>query len=257
MKEQLLKEIIQYLLVERDYNLKIPTSYQELKQLYKALVNTRAPKPLSETILKKEDHYLKLERLEKEITDVNTMLEIEPHIILWQGDITTLKCDCIVNAGNEDGLGCFNPQHLCVDNVIHTSAGMRLRLECQQILQGQKIKTGDFIVCNSYNLPCQKIITTVGPQIITEPTLEDEIALSNCYKNTLEYAIKNNYHSIAFPCISTGLFAYPIAQAKLIAYKAVKETLNKYQSNIKVIFNVFSGSDYNEYQKMFTNKKIN
>lgn len=257
MKEHLLKEIIQYLLVERDYNLKIPTSYQELKQLYKALVNTRFPIPLSETILNKEDQYLKLEQLEKEITDVNNLLEIEPHIILWQGDITTLKCDCIVNAGNEDGLGCFNPQHLCIDNVIHTAAGMRLRLECQNILQGQKIKTGDFIVCNAYNLPCQKIITTVGPQIITEPTLEDELALSNCYKNTLEYAIKNNYHSIAFPCISTGLFAYPIAQAKLIAYKAVKETLNKYQSNIKVIFNVFSGSDYDEYQKMFTNKKIN
>lgn len=177
------------------------------------------------------------------------MLEIEPNIILWQGDITTLKCDCIVNAGNEDGLGCFNPQHLCVDNVIHTSTGMRLRLECQQILQCQRIKTGEFIVCNAYNLPCQKIITTVGPQIIKSPTPGDELALSKCYKNTLEYAIKNNYQSIAFSSISTGLFAYPIAQAKIIAYRAVKETLNKYQSNIKVIFNVFSGSDYNEYQK--------
>lgn len=92
------------------------------------------------------------------------MLEIEPHIILWQGDITTLKCDCIVNAGNEDGLGCFNPQHLCIDNVIHTAAGMRLRLECQNILQGQKIKTGDFIVCNAYNLPCQNLLPPLVPK---------------------------------------------------------------------------------------------
>lgn len=253
MKEKSLLEIVQFLIKENNYDIDIPNSYDELKRLYKALVNIRMPHYISEDILKLEDEYLRLELKEKEITDVNTLKEIEDNIILWQGDITTLKCDIIVNAGNNQGLGCFNPNHICIDNVIHTNAGMRLRLECNNILKGKEISNGEIIVCNAYNLPSKKVITTVGPQVLKTVTKQNEIDLSNCYKNALEYAIKNGYKSIAFPSIATGLFDYPIEKAKVIAYNSVKKVLNKYETNIKVIFNVFSESDYNEYKQLFEN----
>ena len=158
MKKQLLSKIIAYLIKENNYDLEIPNSYEELKKIYKALVNTRIPKSIDEEILKLEDDYLSLELNDKVITNVEDLKEIEPNIILWKGDITTLKCDLIVNAGNNGGLGCFNPGHICIDNVIHTNAGMRLRLECNDILKGREIDTGDFIVCNAYNLPCKKVM---------------------------------------------------------------------------------------------------
>lgn len=257
MKENLLKEIVVYLVEENDLNIKIPTSYVDLRNLYKKLVNIRMPRKINENILNLEDEYLRLELQSKQITDANSLEEIEDNIVLWLGDITTLKCDIIVNAGNNGGLGCFNPNHICIDNVIHTNAGMRLRLECNHILKGKELSNGNIIVCNGYNLPSKKVITTVGPQIINEITTKNEIDLSSCYKNSLEYAIKNGYSSIAFPSISTGLFGYPIKKAKIIAYNSVKEILNKYKANIKVIFNVFSESDYNEYKCLFQNKRIN
>ena len=112
-------------------------------------------------------------------------------------------------------------------------------------------------MCNAYNLPSKKVITTVGPQVLGNITRQNEKDLENCYKNVLEYAIKNNYESIAFPCISTGLFGYPISKSKVIAYNSVKEVLKKYKANIEVIFNVYSESDYNEYRELFKNKGAN
>ena len=253
IKEKLLLEIVKYLIKESDYDIEIPESYKELKRVYKALVNIRMPKPLSEDILKLEDAYLKWELEEKKITDVADLKEIEDNIILWQGDITTLKCDVIVNAGNNQGLGCFNPNHICIDNVIHTNAGMRLRLECNDILKGKELSNGEIMVCNAYNLPSKRVITTVGPQVFKIVTKQNEVDLSNCYKKPLEYAIKNDYSSIAFPSISTGLFGYPLSKAKVIAYDSVKEILSKYETNIKVIFNVFSEVDLHEYRKLFKN----
>lgn len=253
MKEKLLLEIVRFLVEENNYSIDIPNSYDELKKLYKTLVNIRMPYSISEDILKLEDKYLTLELEEKGIVDVNTLKEIAENIILWQGDITTLKCDIIVDAGNNQGLGCFNPYHVCIDNIIHTNAGMRLRLECNNILKGKSLSNGEIIVCNAYNLPSKKVITTVGPQVFKQVTKQNEIDLSNCYKNALEYAIKNGYTSIAFPSISTGLFNYPIKKAKIIAYNSVKKILNKYKTNIKVIFNVFSDGDYNEYKQLFKN----
>lgn len=252
-KEKLLLKIVEYLTQENNYSIEIPHSYDALKKLYKTFVNIRLPKPINEEILKLEDEYLNLELKDKKIVDVNSLEEEEDNIVLWQGDITTLKCDVIVNAGNNEGLGCFNPNHICIDNVIHTNAGMRLRLECNEILKGKELSNGEIIVCNAYNLPSKKVITTVGPQVLNEVTKQDELDLSNCYKNSLEYAIKNGYNSIAFPSISTGLFGYPISKAKLVAYNSVKEILSKYKTNIKVIFNVFSESDYNEYRNLFKN----
>ena len=253
MKKQLLSKIIAYLIKENNYDLEMPNSYEELKKIYKALVNMRIPNPIDENILLLEDEYLSLELNDKVITNVEDLKEIEPNIILWQGDITTLKCDVIVNAGNNEGLGCFNPSHICIDNIIHTNAGMRLRLECNNNLKGSKLHNGEILVCNAYNLPNKKVITTVGPQIYKEITKQDEIDLANCYKRPLIYAIENNYESIAFPSISTGLFAYPISRAKVIAYDSVKEILKQYITNIKVIFNVYSESDYNEYRELFKN----
>ncbi len=253
MKQKLLLKIVKYLIDEKGYGVNIPSTYEDLKKLYKALVNIRMPKPIDENILLLEDEYLKLELKDKIITDVKDLKEIEQNIILWKGDITTLKCDVIVNAGNQDGLGCFNPNHQCIDNIIHTNAGMRLRLECNDILKGKTIPTGDIIVCNAYNLPSQKVVTTVGPQVYQEVTRQNELDLASCYKKSLEYAIKNEYQSIAFPSISTGLFAYPIKKAKFIAYNSVKEILSKYNVDLKVIFNVFSESDYGEYRTLFKN----
>ena len=253
MKEELLKEIIKYLINENNYNVEIPNSYNELKKLYKTLVNIRTPKKIKKDILNKEDEYLKLELKDKKIIDAKDLKEIENNIILWKGDITTLKCDVIVNAGNNDGLGCFNPNHLCVDNIIHTNAGMRLRLECNNILKGKQILTGNIIVCKAYNLPCKKVITTVGPQISGKITKKNEADLASCYKKALEYAIENHDNSIAFPSISTGLYGYPIKKAKIIAYHTVKEVLKQYNTDIKVIFDVFSEGDYNEYKQLFKN----
>ena len=252
-KEELLLKIIEYLIQENNYDVKVPNSYESLKKLYKTLVNIRLPKPINEEILKLEDEYLSLELKDKKIVEASSLSEIEDNLILWQGDITILKCDVIVNAGNKDGLGCFNPSHVCVDNVIHTNAGMRLRLECNEILKGKELSVGEIIICDAYNLPSKKVITTVGPEILNEVTKQNELDLSNCYKNSLEYAIKNGYNSIAFPSISTGLFGYPINKAKIVAYNSVKEVLSKYKTNIKIIFNVFSESDYNEYRKLFKN----
>ena len=252
-KEKLLLKIVKYLISENNYDIKIPYSYENLKKLYKALVNIRLPGLIDEEILELEDEYLSLELKDKKVVDANSLNEIEDNIVLWQGDITTLRCDIIVDAGNKEGLGCFNPSHVCVDNVIHTNAGMRLRLECNEILKGKKLSAGEIIVCNAYNLPSKKVITTVGPEIINKVTKQNELDLSNCYKNSLEYALKKGYHSIAFPSISTGLFAYPISKAKIVAYNSVKEILSKYKTNIKVIFNVFSESDYDEYRKLFKN----
>ncbi len=252
-KEKLLLKIIEYLIKENNYDIEVPNSYENLKKLYKTLVNIRLPKQINEEILKLEDEYLRSELKDKKVVDVNTLKEIEDNIILWLGDITTLKCDVIVNAGNKDGLGCFNPSHVCIDNVIHTNEGMRLRLECNEILKGKELSTGEIIVCDAYNLPSKKVITTVGPEVLNEVTKQNELDLSSCYKNSLEYAIKNGYNSIAFPSISTGLFGYPIDKAKIVAYNSVKEILSKYKTNIKVIFNVFSRGDYNEYKKLFKN----
>ena len=185
-KEKLLLKLIEYLIQENNYDIEIPYSYEELKRLYKTLVNIRLPKPINEEILRLEDEYLSLELTDKKIVDVNSLKELEDNIVLWKGDITTLKCDVIVNAGNNDGLGCFNPRHVCIDNVIHTNAGMRLRLECNEILKGKELSNGEIIICDAYNLPSKKVITTVGPQVINEVTNQNELDLSNCYKNSLE-----------------------------------------------------------------------
>jgi O-acetyl-ADP-ribose deacetylase (regulator of RNase III) len=257
MKEKLVDELLNYFINEnKEYsNIDIPNSYIEKRKLLRGLINLRNPKDLDNEILKLEDALLELELKEKKIIDVLKLKEEEKNISLYLGDITTLKADAIVNAGNSYGLGCFNPTHKCIDNTIHTYAGIRLRLECNKKLNGKKLNNGDILVCKGYNLPSKYVITTVGPQIYKNITKQDELDLSKCYLNALNYAIKNNFKSIVFPSISTGLFGYPINKAKLIAYQTVKKVLKN--NNIKVIFNLYSEEDYNEYKYLFTDKGKN
>jgi O-acetyl-ADP-ribose deacetylase (regulator of RNase III) len=253
MKEELIEKLLNYFLKENNqYSyITIPDNTKEKRKALRGLINIREPLPISEDILKLEDELLQIELKEKEIVDVNDLEEIEKNIILYQGDITTIKADIIVNAGNIYGLGCFYPNHNCIDNAIHSAAGIRLRLECNDKLKGKTLNTSDILVTNSYNLPSQVIITTVGPEIEREVTKKDELALSKCYESCLNYAIKNNYKSIVFPSISTGVFGYPISKAKYIAYNTVKNILK--DNDIKVIFNVFSEEDYDEYKSLFKN----
>jgi O-acetyl-ADP-ribose deacetylase (regulator of RNase III) len=257
MKEILVNKLLIYFINENQkyINIDIPDSYIEKRKLLRGIISIREPNKINEEILKLEDNLLNLELKEKGTVDVLELIEEEKNISLYLGDITTLKTDAIVNAGNSYGLGCFNPTHKCIDNTIHTFAGIRLRLECNKKLKGKILKNGDILVCHGYNLPSKFVITTVGPQINGTINKQDELDLSKCYENALKYAIKNNFKSIVFPSISTGLFGYPVNKAKLIAYKTVKKVIKN--NNIKVIFNVYSKEDYNEYKNLFTNSRKN
>lgn len=251
MKEQIIDELLNYFLKEshKDKEISVPNDLETKRLLLRGLVNLREPNPLDENILELEDKLLQLELKEKKVTDALELPEVEKNISLFKGDITTIKADVIVNAGNSYGLGCFNPNHGCIDNAIHTYAGIRLRLECNEKLQGKKLNNGDILVCKGYNLPSKYVITTVGPQVFRQISKQDEEDLKNCYKNALEYAVKNNFKTIVFPSISTGVFAYPIGKAKIIAFTTVKEFLKDH--DIKVVFNLFSEDDYREYANIF------
>jgi O-acetyl-ADP-ribose deacetylase (regulator of RNase III) len=257
MKEELVNQLLHYFINENSNysSIDIPNSYFEKRKLLRGLINLRNPSDIDCEILKLEDMLLGLELKEKGSVDVLKLPEVEKNISLYLGDITTLKADAIVNAGNAYGLGCFNPMHQCIDNTIHTFAGIRLRLECNEKLKGRCLRNGEILVCHGYNLPSSYVITTVGPQISSKVTKQDALDLSKCYENALMYAIRNHFQSIVFPSISTGLFGYPIRYAKVIAYETVKRVLQNH--NIKVVFNVYSEDDYHEYKSLFANQGKN
>ena len=193
----------------------------------------------------------KLESI-KEISDINNVNPIQKGIYLWQGDITTLRCDAIVNAANSAMTGCYVPNHRCIDNAIHSFAGVELRLECDEIMnrQGHGEPTGQAKITNAYNLPCKYIIHTVGPIISYKLTSEDCELLASCYRSCLNLAAKNNLESIAFCCISTGEFHFPNDKAAQIAIKTVEEFMKKDTSVKKVIFNVFKDMDKEIYREL-------
>lgn len=199
-----------------------------------------------------QDEYLKEEINKKGIVDINNLNPIQKGIYLWQGDITTLRCDAIVNAANSAMTGCYVPNHRCIDNAIHSFAGVELRLECDEIMnrQGDGEPTGQAKITNAYNLPCKYIIHTVGPIISYKLTSEDCELLVNCYRSCLNLAAKNNLESIAFCCISTGEFHFPNDKAAQIAIKTVEEFMKKDTSVKKVIFNVFKDMDKEIYREL-------
>jgi O-acetyl-ADP-ribose deacetylase (regulator of RNase III) len=257
MKEQLIDELIEYFISEdsKYLDIMLPKSLKDKRSLLRGLINLREPKSIPPLILEKEDKLLQLELKEKKIIDVLSLKEKEENIAIYLGDITTLKADAIVNAGNSYGLGCFIPNHHCIDNAIHSYAGIRLRLECNELLKGRELNNGEIIVTSGYNLPASYVITTVGPCIDNYVTNKDKQDLSNCYKNALMYAINHHFKSIVFPSISTGIFSYPLKEAKVIAYNSVKEILKDYK--IKVIFDLYSKEDYDEYEALFNDKRKN
>ena len=229
---------------------KIPTSETEQKKLLRSLFNIRMPLPVSDGFLAVQDGYLREETRKKGITDFDTLEPVEPDIYLWQGDITTLRCDAIVNAANSQMLGCFYPCHGCIDNAIHTFAGIQLRLKCAEIMknQGHKEETGRAIITPAYNLPCKYILHTVGPIVEGRLTGQDCDLLASCYRSCLELAEQNDIESIAFCCISTGEFHFPNDKAAQIAVQTVKDFKKNSHSKIKVIFNVFKDTDYEIYR---------
>ncbi len=243
---ELLKESPEY------ENLKIPTDETEQKKLLRSLFNIRKPLPVSDDFIAIQDEYLREETRLKGITNLEDLEPIQPDIYLWQGDITTIACDAIVNAANSEMLGCFCPCHGCIDNAIHTFAGVQLRLKCAEIMkkQGHKEETGRVKITPSYNLPCKYVLHTVGPIIRGKLTRQDCDLLASCYRSCLEIAERNGIKNIAFCCISTGEFHFPNDTAAEIAIETVKDFKRHSHSKIKVVFNVFKDTDYEIYREL-------
>lgn len=227
-----------------------PITYEEKKAYYRGLRNIRNPKPISEEYLKVQDEYLKEEVKAKGIHDEKDIPFNLDIISIWQGDITTLKCDAIVNAGNDSALGCFEPNHNCIDNIIHSYAGIQLRNECHKIMKGDYLDVGQVILTSAYNLPCNYVLHTVGPIADYPISKQDCLDLESCYYNCLELAKKQGLRTIAFPCISTGVFGFPKDEASKIAISTVCEYLKKYSYAFDhIIFNVFTDEDKKIYTR--------
>ena len=199
---------------------------------------------------------MKAETDKKGITELDSLTPVEPGIYLWQGDITTLRCDAIVNAANSGMTGCYAPNHKCIDNCIHTFAGAQLRYECAQMMkkQGHEEPTGQAKITPAYNLPSRYVLHTVGPIIYGRVTQKDCDLLVRSYRSCLELAAQNNLESVAFCCISTGEFHFPKERAAQIAVHTVREFLQQETSVKKVIFNVFKDLDREIYEHALAEK---
>lgn len=246
--------LIQYLLKEHpEYqDMNIPAGKQEQKLLLRGLMNVRMPQNANAEFLTVQDAYLKEETERKTITRLLDLKPVQEGIYLWQGDITALECDAIVNAANSGMTGCYVPNHRCIDNCIHTFAGVQLRLECARIMleQGYEEPTGQAKITKAYKLPCNYILHTVGPIIQGKLTKRDEELLASCYRSCLELAEINRIRSIAFCCISTGEFHFPNQKAAEIAVQTVMEYRRKTGSRMEVIFNVFKDLDKEIYGEL-------
>ena len=246
--------LIQSLLRERPSCQKqiIPTDSERQRVLLRGLMNVRNPHPVSPEFLETQDTYLWEETAKKGITDIRDLPPMQPGLYLWQGDITTLKCDAIVNAANSGLTGCYIPNHRCIDNAIHTYAGVELRLACEAIIraQGHPEPTGRAKITPAFNLPCKYVLHTVGPIIGSQVTDRDKALLASCYRSCLELAAMYDLESVAFCCISTGEFHFPNDLAAEIAVGTVKEFLKQQTSVKKVIFNVFKDLDKQIYRRL-------
>ena len=229
----------------------IPSDEISQKRLLRTLFNVRMPKTASGEFIRIQNEYLQEELRWKGITDIASLAPVTPDIYLWKGDITTLKCDGIVNAANSQMLGCFCPNHGCIANVIHPFAGIGLRQECAEIMKNQgEEPTGRAKITKAYNLPCKYILHTVGPIVYGELTKQHERGLADCYRSCLTLADENSLQSIAFCCISTGEFYFPNVKAAQIAVQTVTDYIRRTKSKIKVIFNVFKETDYAIYARI-------
>jgi len=262
-----LDKLIHYLLDEipQYSEIQIPEDLQGKRDLFRALRNVREPKPVSEEFLRLQDEELQAQLQEKGIVELVDVEEVcrdatwhvstGEHLSLWQGDITRLRVDAIVNAANAQMLGCFHPLHRCIDNAIHSAAGVQLREECHRLMlqQGHPEPTGRAKITKAYNLPCKYVIHTVGPIIPNGiPTESQKEQLASSYRNIMVCASENGLESIAFCCISTGEFRFPNQLAAEIAVHTVKDYLNAHPDcSVKhVVFNVFKDEDRDIYQRI-------
>lgn len=230
----------------------IPNDADAQKRMLRSLMNVRPASPMDDEFLAVQDEYLREDLMLKGVTDLADLTPIADNIYLWQGDITTLRCDAIVNAANSGMTGCYIPCHACIDNAIHTCAGVQLRLECAQLMerQGHPEEIGKAKITPAYNLPCKYVLHTVGPIVTGALRPRDEEILASCYRSCLELAEKNGVGSVAFCCISTGEFCFPNERAAEIAIQTVHEFLTQNNSDMKVIFNVFKDVDYEIYREL-------
>ncbi|HAJ96176.1 MAG TPA: protein-ADP-ribose hydrolase [Ruminococcus sp.] len=251
--------MIQYLIDENPQfsRVVIPEDEQEQFQVYRSLVNLRPPMEIPKEYLQYEDSYLQSLMQEKGIHDISEARPAGNGLFLWKGDITTLKCGAIVNAANSGMTGCYVPCHNCIDNCIHTFSGVRLRYRCGEIMQeqGHQEPAGQAKITSAYNLPCDYVIHTVGAIVDGALTEEHCRTLANCYESCMNIACENNIESIAFCCISTGVFGFPKWEAAEIAVKTVTEFKKEHFMN--VIFNVFSEEDYQIYEQILFHKDRN
>ena len=238
--------VLKYLFKERGETPQLPDNLETKQRLMRALMNVRQPVPASDEFIAAQDAELKLQAKDKGIVKID-----QPGISIWQGDITRLQMDAIVNAANSQLLGCWQPLHACIDNCIHSAAGIQLRQECHELMQaqGHEEPTGLAKITKGYNLPAKYVIHTVGPIILDgHPTPLQEELLASCYRSCLEVAELHKLQSIAFCCISTGVFHFPNQRAAEIAV----ETVKKYPlTSLKtIVFNVFIDKDYDIYHRL-------
>ena len=249
LTETLLDEMPQY----RREAKRVPRGAEEQRRFLRCLMNVREPGTLSERFLQAQDELLSREREKKGVVHVAELLPIpgDERLILWQGDITRLDADAIVNAANSALLGCFRPGHNCIDNVIHSAAGLQLREECAAIMraQGHEEPTGQAKLTKGYNLPARHVLHTVGPIIDGPLTDRDRELLASCYRSCLKLAEENGLKSVAFCCISTGVFRFPKDEAARIAVSTVREYL-KTGGMEKIVFCVHGDENLMIYQKL-------
>ena len=247
-------EQLDFLIRELMPDINIPANTAAKWRLFRSLVNMRPAGSVSEKFLQVQDDFLQNEIKSKGVTDTDDLKPLNGKLCLWQGDITTLKIDAIVNAANSQLTGCYYPCHGCIDNAIHTFAGVQLRNKCAEIMQKQRClePTGRAKITPAYNLPSRYILHTVGPIIRGKPTAHDCEMLASCYRSCLELANAYGLQSIAFCCISTGEFHFPRRQAAEIAVKTVQDSLFQSVSLQKVVFNVFTDEDRKIYEKIIS-----
>lgn len=240
--------------------LQVGDSGEEKRRVLRSLMNIRMPRELDGETLRVQDEYLQERAAEKGVVTLADIPSIpgHPRLSIWQGDITRLAADAIVNAANSQMLGCFVPMHACIDNCIHSFAGVQLRAECARQMGILRARYGRSyeqptavpMLTDGYNLPAKKIVHVVGPIVEGRLTKALEQDLANCYTNTLELCAENGLRSVAFCCISTGVFHFPNDRAAEIAVKTVKEWLTLHEGAIeRVIFNVFKDEDRRLYEK--------
>lgn len=234
----------------RYQRMQLPAEANEQKMLLRSLMNVRFAAPITEEFAAIQDEYLQEVNAQKGFITLLDMEERQPDLFLWQGDITRLKVGAIVNAANSGMTGCYHPCHNCIDNCIHTYAGIQLRNYCAELMekQGYEEPTGQAKITPAFNLPCDYVIHTVGPIVQGTLTHRHEELLRSCYESCLKIADENNVESISFCCISTGVFMFPNRRAAEIAVRTVKEYKQTTGSAIKVIFNVFKDSDREIYE---------